>query len=188
VTAAQMPYSRSLAELRRDDEARFGGKSAGLGELLAAGIPVPGGFALSTAAFHEFLEQSGLATEIGRRLASLSIDDVSSVAGACDAIATAIGAAPIPAGVEAQIGGGCTELARAIPRRPSRFARARLARTATLPRSPVSRRRSCGSVAPRKLPVPCAIVGRAYTAQPPSATARGCPPVGRHPRWAWRCS
>ena len=43
-------YTRPLAELRSADEARFGGKSASLGELIAAEIPVPRGFALSTAA------------------------------------------------------------------------------------------------------------------------------------------
>lgn len=112
MTAPKAPYSRPLAGLCRDDDARFGGKSAGLGELLGAGIPVPGGFALSTAAFHEFLKQAGLTAEIKGRLASLSIDDLSSVAGACDAIAEAIGAAPVPAGVEAEIAAGCAELAR----------------------------------------------------------------------------
>jgi pyruvate, water dikinase len=41
---------RSLAELRAADAALFGGKSASLGELIAAGIPVPPGFAASTTA------------------------------------------------------------------------------------------------------------------------------------------
>jgi pyruvate, water dikinase len=41
---------RPLAELRAADAALFGGKSASLGELIAAGIPVPPGFAASTAA------------------------------------------------------------------------------------------------------------------------------------------
>jgi pyruvate,water dikinase len=43
-------HVRSLAELRAADAALFGGKSASLGELIAAGIPVPPGFAASTAA------------------------------------------------------------------------------------------------------------------------------------------
>jgi pyruvate,water dikinase len=43
-------HLRSLAELRAADAALFGGKSANLGELIAAGIPVPPGFALSSAA------------------------------------------------------------------------------------------------------------------------------------------
>ena len=40
-------YARPLADLRSADEAGFGGKSASLGELIASGIPVPPGFALS---------------------------------------------------------------------------------------------------------------------------------------------
>jgi pyruvate, water dikinase len=40
-------YTRPLADLRSADEAGFGGKSASLGELIAGGIPVPPGFALS---------------------------------------------------------------------------------------------------------------------------------------------
>jgi phosphoenolpyruvate synthase/pyruvate phosphate dikinase len=41
-----LTFTRPLAELRRSDAAEFGGKSANLGELLAAGIPVPPGFAI----------------------------------------------------------------------------------------------------------------------------------------------
>ena len=43
-------YTRPLADLRAADAADFGGKSASLGELIAAGLPVPPGFALSCAA------------------------------------------------------------------------------------------------------------------------------------------
>jgi pyruvate,water dikinase len=43
-------HTRPLADLRAADEPLFGGKSASLGELIAAGIPVPPGFAASTAA------------------------------------------------------------------------------------------------------------------------------------------
>ena len=43
-----MSAVRPLRDLRRVDEGRFGGKSAGLGELLAAGVRVPPGFALAT--------------------------------------------------------------------------------------------------------------------------------------------
>jgi pyruvate, water dikinase len=46
-----MGVCRPLDQLGSADAAVFGGKSAGLGELLAAGIPVPVGFAISTEAF-----------------------------------------------------------------------------------------------------------------------------------------
>jgi pyruvate, water dikinase len=45
------PPTRPLTELRRTDESRFGAKSASLGELIGAGIPVPPGFALSAEAY-----------------------------------------------------------------------------------------------------------------------------------------
>jgi pyruvate,water dikinase len=43
-------YCTALEALRGDDEPRFGGKSTNLGELLAAGLPVPGGFAVAAGA------------------------------------------------------------------------------------------------------------------------------------------
>jgi pyruvate,water dikinase len=42
---------RELSELRRSDEERFGAKSASLGELIGAGVPVPPGFALSAESY-----------------------------------------------------------------------------------------------------------------------------------------
>jgi pyruvate,water dikinase len=44
-------YTRPLHELRRADSSAFGGKSAMLGELIEAGIPVPPGFGVSATAF-----------------------------------------------------------------------------------------------------------------------------------------
>jgi pyruvate, water dikinase len=110
--AAPAQYSRPLAGLRRNDEPQFGGKSANLGELLVAGIPVPPGFALSTAAFRTFLAQSGLVSEIDQRLGSLSTDDLDSAGSACAAIGEAIRSAPVPAAVEQEITRGYAELAR----------------------------------------------------------------------------
>jgi pyruvate,water dikinase len=57
-------YTRQLDQLRRSDEPRFGGKSSSLGELLAAEIPVPPGFALSAAAFSEFASEPSVADAI----------------------------------------------------------------------------------------------------------------------------
>src|SRR5215208_883600 len=51
-------HSRPLTELRAADATLFGGKSASLGELIAAGIPVPPGFALSSAAGEADLEEA----------------------------------------------------------------------------------------------------------------------------------
>jgi phosphoenolpyruvate synthase/pyruvate phosphate dikinase len=78
-------YTRTLDALRRDDEPGFGGKSANLGELLAAEIPVPPGFALSTAAFETFMAEA----DLGRT--------------AEDALAGAMRAAPVPDAVRTEV-------------------------------------------------------------------------------------
>lgn len=49
--------TRPLADLRSADEADFGGKSASLGELITAGLPVPSGFAVSATATEDALDQ-----------------------------------------------------------------------------------------------------------------------------------
>jgi pyruvate, water dikinase len=109
--AAGVRYSQPLAELSRSDEPRFGAKSASLGELLAAGIPVPGGFALSTAAFRTFLDGAGLQSWIDGRLASLRPDDLESVRSICAELTEAIRSAPVPAAVRAEIARGYSDLA-----------------------------------------------------------------------------
>jgi pyruvate, water dikinase len=62
-------YTRPLQDLSRSDESSFGGKSANLGELLAAEIPVPPGFALSTAAFERFMLDADLGQTPDHKLA-----------------------------------------------------------------------------------------------------------------------
>ena len=50
-------HTRALADLRSADAAAFGGKSASLGELIAGGLPVPPGFAVSAAATEADLDE-----------------------------------------------------------------------------------------------------------------------------------
>ncbi len=69
MTEAGTPHTRPLADLRRADEPLFGGKSASLGELLGAGVPVPAGFAVSSA-----VESSELLSEIAAAYAALGDD------------------------------------------------------------------------------------------------------------------
>ena len=119
-------YSRSLSTLSRADEPRFGGKSSGLGELLSAGIQVPAGFALCTAAFRTFLTEAGLQSLIDERLASLSPDDLGGVQSACAELTEAICSAPMPAAVQEEIaraygelGGHSSDAAAAVAVRSS---------------------------------------------------------------------
>ena len=48
-----MSYVMRFAELGRGDIAVAGGKGANLGELTRAGLPVPPGFVLTTAAYRD---------------------------------------------------------------------------------------------------------------------------------------
>ena len=77
-----MQHSARLVDLRSGDEPRFGGKSAGLGELLAGGIPVPPGFALSTTAFRAFVHESGLNGAIVEAMARVSPGDLDTIGAA----------------------------------------------------------------------------------------------------------
>jgi pyruvate, water dikinase len=96
-------HTRHLAELRSADGGAFGGKSSALGELIAAGIPVPPGFAVSTAAFHAFVEEAGLAPTVAAAMSRMSPDDVDSVGAASHAISEAMRSAPMPDAVRDEI-------------------------------------------------------------------------------------
>jgi len=71
-------------ELGMQDVPRVGGKNASLGEMISnlanAGVQVPGGFATTSDAFNEFLEQSGLNARIYKVLDDLDVDDVKKLA------------------------------------------------------------------------------------------------------------
>ncbi|MEW6140901.1 MAG: PEP/pyruvate-binding domain-containing protein [Thermodesulfobacteriota bacterium] len=58
---------------------RVGGKCASLGELLKARIPVPPGFAVTTAAYDRFLEENGLTRRILERISGIDAEDVDAV-------------------------------------------------------------------------------------------------------------
>jgi len=53
-----------LDEVRADDTETVGGKGASLGELTAAGLPVPPGFVVSAGAYRKFLQETGIETEL----------------------------------------------------------------------------------------------------------------------------
>src|SRR4051794_41327318 len=68
-----VPPVLRFADVGRDDVLSAGGKGASLGELLRAGIRVPDGFVVTTAAFREAM--GALADEIGGRVAALDPAD-----------------------------------------------------------------------------------------------------------------
>jgi len=98
-----IPFER----LRMSDLDQVGGKNASLGEMIgeltAAGIRVPGGFATTAAAFREFIAQDGLGDRIDAELAGLDIEDVNALARVGAKIRGWIGDAPLPKALVADI-------------------------------------------------------------------------------------
>lgn len=103
-------YCRPLNTLRAKDQSRFGGKSASLGELLAAGIPVPPGFAVAVDAFHSFVRHSDLQPTIRRHLSTCSLDEADALVAASAAIAAEFDAAAMPPEIAAEITRGYGDL------------------------------------------------------------------------------
>jgi pyruvate,water dikinase len=95
--------TRPLAELRRDDAAEFGGKSANLGELMAAGVQVPSGFAIGAGAYRDFVRGAGLDGTIAAAI-SRSDDDASKTIG------EAMRFAPLAEPLRAELASGYSEL------------------------------------------------------------------------------
>ncbi|WP_075181673.1 phosphoenolpyruvate synthase [Pantoea sp. 1.19] len=71
-------------QLGMHDVDRVGGKNASLGEMIthlsALGVAVPNGFATTSDAFNQFLEQSGVNQRIYALLDSTNVDDVNQLA------------------------------------------------------------------------------------------------------------
>ena len=55
---------RWLDEIRSDDIGSVGGKGASLGEMTAAGLPVPPGFVVTAETYRSFIEETGIAEEL----------------------------------------------------------------------------------------------------------------------------
>jgi pyruvate,water dikinase len=108
-----VPYCAALSELRRGDEPRFGAKSANLGELLLAGIPVPAGFALSAEAYRSFVAQSGLRDGIEGAIAGLTESDVDRGQAVSRAIGASMRSAPVPELLSSEIAERYLQLAQA---------------------------------------------------------------------------
>ena len=81
----------------------IGGKSASLGEMVCAGMPVPPGFAVTTEAFRRARDGSGIADTIVDVLRDLDVDDTREVSLRAAKIRDLILSWPMPADVEADI-------------------------------------------------------------------------------------
>ena len=98
-----MSIIRTFAEITRDDAGIAGGKGASLGEMTRAGIPVPPGYVVLTAAFEEFLSKADLVQEIDAILHTVKHEEIHTVEHASEKIQALIIAAEMPEDIAQQI-------------------------------------------------------------------------------------
>jgi cytochrome P450 len=92
------------------DVATVGGKAASLGTLLEAGLPVPPGFAVTTAAFAAHLAADGLGERVAAAIAGVDPADPTALDAAAAEARALIESAPMPAEVAAAIADAYAEL------------------------------------------------------------------------------
>jgi pyruvate,water dikinase len=100
---ASARFVRGLADVAATDAAWVGGKAASLGELARAGIQVPRGYAITAAAFGEFMAALDPSGAIRAEVGELPADDLAAIARAAAGLRALITAAPLPPGVAAEI-------------------------------------------------------------------------------------
>ncbi|HEY6422868.1 MAG TPA: PEP/pyruvate-binding domain-containing protein [Pseudonocardiaceae bacterium] len=101
-----MSYVTRFELVGRDDVDVAGGKGANLGELTRAGLPVPPGFVLTTAAYREFVRTAG----IGEKIVTLAGGGPDAYDEPSARIRELFTAAPVPGDMAAEITGAWQEL------------------------------------------------------------------------------
>ena len=108
------PLILDLVDVRASMVSVAGGKAANLGELISAGLPVPGGFCITTEAYRRVAEIAGLSEVLGE-LAGVPVGDGAAVAGLAERARTVVRAAPVPAEVLAAVTDAYRRLGRQVP-------------------------------------------------------------------------
>jgi pyruvate,water dikinase len=94
---------RWFADIALKDRAAVGGKGGSLGELMRAGIAVPAGFVVCTAAFESFLRDLEKQEPIRSRIEALSLHDLNGIRLLSQAVRGRIRAASLPEDLRAEI-------------------------------------------------------------------------------------
>jgi pyruvate,water dikinase len=92
-----------FAELGLADRPQVGGKGGSLGELERAGIAVPPGFVIKTAAFEQFLAVAEREAPLRARVAALDPDDLTAVTEESRQLRARIAATSLPAQITAAV-------------------------------------------------------------------------------------
>ncbi|MFN8162205.1 MAG: phosphoenolpyruvate synthase [Solirubrobacterales bacterium] len=103
VAGTRTDYTRDFEHLSRADVPYAGGKGANLGELTAAGVPVPPGFVVGAAAYAAFCDDGGLRGRIAEALSTVDVDDPAELDRAAAQVRGMVEAEPVPEAVERAI-------------------------------------------------------------------------------------
>ncbi|MBW2047588.1 MAG: phenylphosphate synthase subunit beta [Deltaproteobacteria bacterium] len=101
--ASQFKYILWFEECNKGALSLVGGKNANLGELVNAGIRVPPGFAVTSAAFKRYMDEALLWDLVRDTLSDLSPDDIKEVSKAGSAIRRGILSTPVPEEIRGEI-------------------------------------------------------------------------------------
>jgi pyruvate,water dikinase len=99
-----------FADIRLADRLEVGGKGGSLGELTRAGIEVPAGFVLKTAAFERFIEALERESPVRERVESLKAGDLGAITALSGELRARFAATPLPADVADAIARAVEEL------------------------------------------------------------------------------
>jgi pyruvate,water dikinase len=91
---------RGFGQLSREDVDVAGGKGANLGELTAAGLPVPPGFVISAQAYAAFCDGNDLRARIEERISALDVEDTDLLDGVAAEIRGMVETEPMPEWLE----------------------------------------------------------------------------------------
>ena len=83
-------------DLTRDDVPRAGGKGANLGELTSAGMPVPGGFVVTAAAYLQAMDAAGVRAAMQDAAAVIDAESPESLAAAAAGLQALVHSAGMP--------------------------------------------------------------------------------------------
>jgi pyruvate,water dikinase len=110
MTVSTAPLRR-FEELSRDDVDYAGGKGANLGEMTAAGLPVPPGFVVGASSYALFCDTGGLRQRIEDRLSAVDVDDTAALDQATKEVQAMVESEPVPDEVASEIRDAYLELA-----------------------------------------------------------------------------
>jgi pyruvate, water dikinase len=102
---------RRFEDLSREDVDYAGGKGANLGEMTAAGLPVPPGFVVGASSYALFCDANGLRERIEERLSAVDVDDTKALDVATKEVRVMVEAEPVPDDVADEIRAAYLELA-----------------------------------------------------------------------------